>query len=139
MLTSIVVFYTRRPDLSPDEFKDYMERVHVPIIKNLMGDVYPTYRRRYPQRVESGAGDRLGLPAACKQTAKPHSPIVLVGSPDDLGWDMMGEMVFRDELHLQQGLAIMNSDDGQKIKDDEENFTVPHKLTVALLGGSISS
>lgn len=50
--------------------------------------------------------------------------------------DMMGEMIFRDELHLQQCLAVVNSMEGQRIKDDEENFTIPHLLKVALIGES---
>jgi hypothetical protein len=50
----------------------------------------------------------------------------------------MGEMVFRDELHLQQGMAVMNNEDGQRVREDEESFTVPEKLRIVLIGESTS-
>jgi hypothetical protein len=53
--------------------------------------------------------------------------------PEDFGWDMIGEFIFRDELHLQQGYATINSDDGQRVKDDEENFTIPQLFKVIVL------
>ncbi|KAH7072071.1 EthD domain-containing protein, partial [Paraphoma chrysanthemicola] len=135
MAISVMVLYTRRPDFSPDQFKTYMEHTHLPIIKEVMGTQYPVkYPRRYIERVQSGAGDRLGAPGASRKNCDPEDPVMLVGSPKTLEWDMMGEMIFRDELHLQQCLAIVNSMEGQKIKDDEENFTVPHLLKVALMG-----
>jgi hypothetical protein len=46
-------------------------------------------------------------------------------------------MIFRDELHMQQCLAAMNSMDGQRVKDDEENFTESHLLKVVLVGERI--
>lgn len=51
--------------------------------------------------------------------------------------DMVREMIFRDELHMQQCLAAMNSDPGQLVKDDEENFTASHLLQVILVGDRI--
>ncbi|KAF2818870.1 hypothetical protein CC86DRAFT_460804 [Ophiobolus disseminans] len=140
MPTSIIAYYTRRPDLSPAEFKNHMERVHVPIIKEVMGPLFPTtFTRRYVERVESGAGDRLGAPAASKKSADPTAPVVLVGSPSEITWDLMAELEFRDELHLQQGLAMMNAAEGQRMRDDEENFTLPHQLRIILMEETITA
>lgn len=137
MPLSVMVFYTRRPDVTPDQFRERMENVHVPIIRDVMGEHYPTcYTLRYVVRVDSGAGDRLGANTASKKRAPPDAPVVLVGSPSDLGWDAMGEMVFRDELHVQQGLGTINSPDGQRVKEDEEVFTLTDKLRVVLMGES---
>lgn len=135
MAVSVLVFYTRRSDLTPAEFKDYMENQHVPLMKEVMGIHFPTsYVRRYVQRVESGAGDRLGAPSSSRRSSEPSAPVVLVGSPGDFGWDMMGEMVYQDELHMQQCYAQINSVEGQKMKDDEENFTDVEQLKVVLIG-----
>jgi hypothetical protein len=109
MTVSVIVLYTRRPDISPAEFKRYIEEVHMPIQKEVMGEYYPlSFPRKYLARIDSGAGDRLGAPSASRRHGDPTSPVVLVGSPDQLGWDMMGEMIFRDELHLQQCYATIN-------------------------------
>lgn len=140
MTVSAVLFYTRRADMSPADFKDYMERIHVPLITKAMGIHAPiTYTRRYVVRVDSGAGDRLGAPCASTKSSAPTAPVVLVGSPDDLDWDMMGEMVFRDELHLMQGYGSVDTSEGQAVKDDEENFTDPNKFKIIMLGDIISS
>jgi hypothetical protein len=139
MVVSVLLLYTRRSDIGPEEFKRYMEDKHLPLMKQVLGDHYPaSFPRRYLQRIESGAGDRLGTPSASKKTGDPAGPVVLVGAPEELGWDMWGEMVFRDELHMMQCYAAMNSLEGQAVKDDEENFTDPHLLKVVLVGESIA-
>jgi hypothetical protein len=137
MPLSVLIFYTRRPDFTPAQFKSYMEEIHVPILKEIMGGHYPTtYTRRYVERVGSGAGDRLGASVASRRNSLPDAPVVLVGLPQDLGWDMMGELLYFDQLHLQQSLATINSDSAQRVKDDEENFTIPHLFRVVLMGES---
>ncbi|KAI8941533.1 hypothetical protein NX059_002749 [Plenodomus lindquistii] len=137
MPQSVLVFYTRRPELTPAEFEAYMENHHVPIVKEVMGPHFPqSYIMRYAVRVETGAGDRLGATMSSKKRANAEAPVVLVGSPGELGWDAMGEWVFRDELHVQQGMAAINSPDGQKMKEDEEVFTLTDRLRVVLVGES---
>jgi hypothetical protein len=140
MSCSVIVLYKRRSDVSPSDFQKYMEDVHIPLMKEALGDQFPSsYPRRYVARIESGAGDRLGAPAASRKHGNPTAPVVLVGAPDDWAWDMMGEMMFRDELHMQQCYAMMNGLDGQRVKDDEENFTETQQLRVVLVGQSIAA
>jgi len=98
MPISVLIFYTRHPDVTPEKFQTTMDESHVPLIKEVMGVHYPqAHTIRYVVRVSSGAGDRLGAPIASKKRAHPDAPVLLVGSPDDLGWDAMAEMIFRDE------------------------------------------
>ena len=61
----------------------------------------------------------------------------LVGYPKDLGWDAMVEMSFKDDLHLMQGYAATNSEEGQKIRDAEDEFTVPDAMKVVLMDRSV--
>ncbi|KAH5011363.1 hypothetical protein HBI75_202180 [Parastagonospora nodorum] len=134
MATSVIVQYTRAPETSPEEFKRYMEENHIPLMREALGIHFPaSFPRRYLARVESGAGDRLGLPRHSDGAA----PVCLVGTPGEINFDMWGEMIFRDELHMQQCLVAMNSDAGQLVKDDEENFTASHLLKVILVGDRI--
>jgi hypothetical protein len=136
MTISILALYTRRPDITPEQFRSYMEEHHVPLIKAAFGAHLPlSYTVRYPIRVASGVGDRLGAVTSSTGRADPNGPVVLVGQPSDVEWDCLGEMVFRDELHVQQGMAAINSPKGQEAKEDEEVFTVPEKLRVVLIGG----
>ncbi|KAF1835917.1 hypothetical protein BDW02DRAFT_567529 [Decorospora gaudefroyi] len=135
MTFSVLVFYTRRPDVTPERFQTYMEETHVPLFKKVLGPHYPlSYNMRYVVRVSSGAGDRLGATTSAKGRADPDAPVVLVGSTKDVEWDALGEMVFRDELHVQQAFAMMNSPAGEQVQDDEGEFTVPDKLRLLLMG-----
>lgn len=65
--------------------------------------------------------------------ANPNDPVVLIGAPSDLEWDAMGKMIFRDELHVQQALAIMDTS-GERIKEDEDLFALVDKTMVVVIG-----
>ncbi|KAF2127785.1 hypothetical protein P153DRAFT_387519 [Dothidotthia symphoricarpi CBS 119687] len=136
MTISLKCFYTRLPTFSPAEFKDYMETVHVGIWKEVMGPHYPeTWILRYVERAESGIGDRLGISIGSEKN-DPTAPVLIIGTPSELEWDVVGEMVFKDMLHLQQALAVINTPEGQKIKDDEERFTDAGKFQVVVMGAT---
>lgn len=131
---SILLFYKRRADLTPEEFKSHIENNYLPILKSSFGIHYPkTVILRYAERVESGAGDRFGATMASKSRNPPEAPVVLVGSPSDLGWDCMCEMVFRDELQFHQAYAIINSEAGQVVKEEEERFSEIESMRVVLM------
>ncbi|RMZ71854.1 dimeric alpha-beta barrel [Pyrenophora seminiperda CCB06] len=137
MAISILAFYVRDPKTTPEEFQDYMENHHWPLIKEVFGAEAPlSCTIRYVVRVKTGAGDRLGAPTSSQRRADPNAPVVLVGEPSDLEWDAMSELMFRDELHVQQCLSTLNSPEGQRLKEDEEQFTVPEKLRVVVMGGT---
>ncbi|KAF9693235.1 hypothetical protein EKO04_008683 [Ascochyta lentis] len=134
MTLTILMFYTRRPGLTHAQFKEHMERKYLPIVKEVMGPHVPeTMILRYIERCSSGFGDRLGATLASKHRNDPDAPVLLVGHPKDLGWDVMMEMSFKDELHLMQGYAAKNSTEGQRIRDAEEEFTVPDAMKVVLM------
>lgn len=88
----------------------------------------------YVTRVSTGMGDRLGAVTSSTTKADPNSAVVLVGEPADITWDALCEMQFRDELHIQQCLAVMNEPAGQRIKDDEETFALTEKTTALIVG-----
>ncbi|KAF1361564.1 hypothetical protein EJ07DRAFT_164586 [Lizonia empirigonia] len=138
MALTILVFYTRRPDFTPSEFREHMEKKFIPIVKDVMGPHVPeTTTLRYVERCGSGFGDRLGATLASKHRNDSDAPVLLVGYPRDLGWDAMIEMSFKDDLHLMQGYAATNSAEGQRIRDAEEEFTVPDQLKAVLMDRAV--
>ncbi len=136
MPISVLCVYLRRPEVTPEHFQSYMEKSHVPLIKEVF-EVHPpqSFKLRYVVRVKTGAGDRMGAVTSSRARADPDAPVVLIGSPQDVDWDAIGEMVFRDELHLQQCLSVMNGPGGQRIKEDEETIAITEKTRVILLNG----
>lgn len=65
--------------------------------------------------------------------ADPEDPVVLIGEPKELGWDAVSEMIFRDELHIQQCLAVMNGSGGERIKEDEDMFAILDKTKAIIM------
>jgi hypothetical protein len=134
MALTILMFYTRRPDFTPAQFREHMETKYLPIVKEVMGHHIPeSITLRYVERCGSGFGDKLGATLTSKYRNDPDMPVLLVGYPKDLGWDAMVEMTFKDDLHLMQSYAATNSAEGQRIRDAEEEFTMPEAMKVVLI------
>ena len=95
MTITNLVFITRKPSLSFDEFVAYFEEVHVPLTYKVMGDTMPKeYRRHYTDS---------SLPA-------------LVGS--NRGIDLVLEMVFEDREALDRFLSRVGEGDNMKVLQD---------------------
>ena len=140
MALTILMFYTRRADFTPEQFREHMESIYLPIVKEVMGPHSPSTTTLLGQNVNTygvGFGDRLGATLASKYKNHPDLPVCLVGYPKDLGWDAMVEMSFKDDLHLMQGYAATNSAEGQRIRDAEDAFTVPDAMKVVLMDRSM--
>ncbi|KAF2245784.1 hypothetical protein BU26DRAFT_607961 [Trematosphaeria pertusa] len=137
----IVLFAYRKPGMSPSEFREYCETTHVPFLKSLLGSVAPIeYTRNYIARVDSGAGERMGLSHLSPKFADGNTPVVLIGNPEDVTWDVMSEMRFRDELHFQQFFALINEPEvAEKIAEDEGRFCDTEKLKTVVIGETCST
>lgn len=134
MSLSVLLFYKRRSDFTPEQFKAHMENEYLPLLKTTMGPHFPqSLTLRYVERVQSGAGDRFGATMSSKYRNPPEAPVVLVGSPSDVTWDCQCEMIFRDDLQLQQGYAVINSEAGQAVRDEEERFTDTEQMRIVLM------
>lgn len=94
-MVKIFGYLRRKPGLTPQEFADYYEHNHVPLV--LSKAFMPTvYKRNYIQR-----GDAFNIEG------------------DEIGFDCMSELVFADRDDL---LAWMTSLGANEIARDEENF-----------------
>ncbi|KAF2193116.1 hypothetical protein K469DRAFT_745488 [Zopfia rhizophila CBS 207.26] len=139
MVYSIILFCSRKPGISPAEFKDHWENKHVPLLKSVTGPHFPlAHTRRYISRSEGGAGTLVGLSAGDDRTANP--PAVLVGNPEEIDWDGFAELTFKDELHFRKFFAIVNEPDAAaRIREDEEMFSDSNKLKVIVVGDTRST
>jgi uncharacterized protein (TIGR02118 family) len=94
-MIKIFGYLKRKPGLSPQEFADYYEHNHVPLV--LSKAFMPTvYKRNYIQR-----GDAVNIEG------------------DEISFDCMTELIFADRDDLS---AWMSSLGGDEIARDEENF-----------------
>ena len=88
-------YLKRKPGLSAQEFADYYENNHVPLVLS-KAFTPAVYKRNYLQR-----GDAFNIEG------------------DEIGFDCMTELVFADRDEL---LAWLTSLGGDEIARDEENF-----------------
>ncbi|KAE8400789.1 EthD domain-containing protein [Aspergillus pseudonomiae] len=115
---TVVVFVTRKPDLSPDAFQDYWENHHVPLLRRLGGSTFPRSHIRHYLKRDSEAP---GFPAA-----------VVVGEPSDCTYDGFAIINFESEAAFREFLPVMST---AEVSEDEHKFTDPSKMRVVVLGG----
>ncbi|KAF2645066.1 hypothetical protein P280DRAFT_496162 [Massarina eburnea CBS 473.64] len=122
-----LIFATRKPTITPSQFKDYWENIHVPLLKSLTGDLFPLrYKRQYLARVERKG---FGGPAN-----PDHPPLVLRGSPSDFDFDAIGEMTWEDEKTFQRfHKAIYETDVAAQLAKDEEYFLDAGGLKIVVI------
>ncbi|KAF2748783.1 hypothetical protein M011DRAFT_525295 [Sporormia fimetaria CBS 119925] len=100
-----------------------METIFIPLMLNFLGPLAPiSWTRRYMP----DCGSLRGLPA------------VVIGREEDVTWDCVCEMRYRDELHLQQQLARLNEPDvaerlEEEEEEEEERFCVREELRILIM------
>jgi hypothetical protein len=115
---AVLIFGTRKAGLSPEEFKDYYENKHIPLVKSLTGDQFPKSNTRH--YITSGAVAQ---------------PAFIVGEPSDLPWDSVTALNFADEEHFNKCMAIYQDEETQKkFAADEEIFLDRASMKIVILG-----
>jgi len=114
---TLVVFITRKPELSPSEFEHHWENVHVPLLKSLAGPLFPlSHRRHYLSREPTG----------------PNYPLrILVGEPSAINFDAFTVVTFDNEAALYAFLPTMSR---PEVLEDEDRFTVKERMKTVILG-----
>jgi hypothetical protein len=120
MLTTIA---TRKEGTTRAAFYEHNENHYAPLLKKKAGKVHPIAWNRMYHVDESECP--IGLSR------------LLIGSDssadDVLDWDCMGQMVFEDELHLQQFITFMHSEEALEVLAEEEKFADPTKTKLLVM------
>ena len=124
MTYTILLFITRQPTLTPEEFKTYWDTKHVALLKEIAGDKFPiTHTRHYIARPTETTG---AWPAT-----------VLVGDQDDFWYDGIAELVFEDEEGFRTFFGIISApENAARIAEDEEKFALRDKMKAVVLGAT---
>lgn len=117
---TMVFFVTRKPGLSPEEFKNYYETEHQPLGKRLAGDLWPESHTRHYIARNPGSGH------------EPNAPWILAGNSSDFDWDAMVRLDFKNEGHFKgfsslvarEGLAKVVAEDSEKFMDTSKTRAV---------------
>jgi hypothetical protein len=115
---NVFIFITRKPGISPSDFKKLYETSHMPLLQFYGGEHFPkSHRRHYLQFNED------------------DQPAVVQGNAVALDFDAIAEISFDDEAAFQAFLAVLSVGEASKVlKKDEETFAVREKMRIAVIG-----
>lgn len=122
----VLMFATRKQGLSPQEFIDYYENKHVPLIKSLTGNLFPaSHTRHYIGRA----------PADGSGSGATDAPWVVMGDASEVTWDSMAILTFKDDEHFNKAMQLLSDEEmAAKLAADEENFVDRSKLKAVIIG-----
>lgn len=120
MVFTIFMFIPRRPGMTPEEFRDYYENRHVPLVLSILDkDTQPVrHSRYYIQRDASAQGDAAVAP-----------PLLYLGDPDKVIFDCVTMVEFEDKAHFTRFRDVfkhspkkLELEEDQKMFEDESRF-----------------
>lgn len=125
MVFTVLSLFRRKAGTTPQQFKDYYENTHMPLLQELGGSSFPiSHKRHYlPRTVQDAA-------VADSDTSNTNYPAnVFFGSAEDFQFDVYVEVVFEDQNHCMAFLAAISADP-ERLKADEEAFLDRSKMQV---------
>lgn len=129
---TILVLATRKPTLSPDEFKHHYETKHLPLLRSLVGlDLMPPHStRQYFARI-----DRQGFGGPANR----NRPLLMLrGTSEDVEYDVLTQMTWDTEQQFQKFYkAIYETTAAARLAEDEEHFLDPGKLRAIVVGDTV--
>jgi hypothetical protein len=133
MTYTIILFVTRNPNLTSEEFRDHYEHTHVPLAHSLLANCWPIhFKRRYLARISRKG---FGGPAN-----PDRPPLMLRGLMNELDCDCVAEMTFESEARFQQFYkGLYAKENAAILARDEERFLEKGKTRVIVVGETWST
>lgn len=128
MTYNVVLFVTREPSLTLEEFQDHYEHKYIPLAYSLLSDLWPTtFRRQYFARIYRRG---FGGPAN-----RDRPPLMLRGDMVDIDCDCLAEMTFTDEKTFQKFYKrIYEKEIAAPLAEEEKKFLLTSKTRVVVVG-----
>lgn len=133
MTVHVLILATRKPGLDPEQFKAHYDGIHVPLIQELTGALFPlSHTRWYVERKKTASDARTA-----------HYPAsVISGDQTNFPFDAISELVFEDdEAYRNFNAALVRDEIMKEVQEDCERFLDIRKGTpmVVLNGCSVST
>jgi hypothetical protein len=86
----------RRQDITPEQYRDHYENVHIPLMMNLTGETFPlSHVRHYVKRTADPSSTDVPFPAE-----------LLIGEQSDFDFDAVAILTWRDIAHFDANWAF---------------------------------
>jgi hypothetical protein len=118
----VLLFFSRKAGISPEDFKAHFEKNHIPLIQSLAGNAFPVkHTRMYITREADANGD---YPAQ-----------VIMGKQEDFDYDAIAQMEFEDAAAFYSFIGSRKDKDILRaLEEDDEKFSDPTKTKAVVLG-----
>ncbi|KAF2007137.1 hypothetical protein P154DRAFT_517545 [Amniculicola lignicola CBS 123094] len=132
MTYTIILFVTRKPTITPDEFKDHWENKHIPLLQSITGSLFPIHVRQYLIRI-----DRKGFGGPANRN---HPLLLLRGTVDDFDYDAIAHLTFESEKAFHQFYHVIYETTAQaQLAADEKRFLDTEKMKTVVVGNTAVS
>ena len=112
---TVIVHETRHPSLTPTEFADHYDNVHIPLLKEVVGEAFPVSHHRYYFKRAGEGGEA--------------TPLVFYGTTEDFDYDAVVLMIFEDIEHfIGFKDAYEKSPRKAEIDAEEDTFIIKSKM-----------
>lgn len=118
-MITFILMLKRKGGLSKEQFREHYETSHVALAKKYVGHLLHDYRRHYVNSSSFATADGYGFTET-----------------QDGAYDVITNIVFRDQAALDEFLRIVNIPEGKAVlQADEEKFMDRSKMCMNLCDG----
>ncbi|KAI1420660.1 EthD domain-containing protein [Xylaria sp. FL1777] len=129
MAYTILVFLSRKPGTTPEQFKEYYIGSHLPMVRKLLGHHFSVrHIQHYIHRTEAPNND-----ATQRNPTTPAS--VFLGTQADFDYDVAVTIEWKDEASFKEHIEyVQHPDIAATIAADEERFLDRSQTRAVALG-----
>jgi hypothetical protein len=123
MTYTLLLFITRKPDLSLVSFKHHWEISHVPLLKQLVGSEFPlSHTRHYIEKTTN------------------NHPYVAIDRVEGVTYDGVATLTFINKVHYERFMSLLGEQENEKKhREDLEKFVDVGALKGVLVGETQST
>ncbi|KAM0752617.1 hypothetical protein T439DRAFT_346492 [Meredithblackwellia eburnea MCA 4105] len=121
MVYTVLITVWRKPGMSSEAFHEHYENSHMPLIREIAGDIIPlAHTRLYVSREGPDMKEVMVQPSVCG---------------DGIDYDAVAELVFKNKEHSDAYWKILYSPEAAgRLPADEEMFMDRSKLRIVQMG-----
>jgi hypothetical protein len=118
---TVVCYEYRKPGMPLEDFKNFYENEHVPLLKEILGKAFPTKHTRYYVKHNT--------PEDAKDPSDVGPPLVFYGKPEDIRYDCIVVLEFDDvPAFIAFKQAYEDSPRKQEMDENEAGFILKSEL-----------
>jgi hypothetical protein len=136
MTFNVIAHVWRKPGTTMEEFAEYYENKHIPLIYDLAGSKFPLHHiRHYVRRNSPDPAITTGELSNLQTFAT-----LFKDKPDGVDYDVMVEMAFEDKAAWEAFVGVFALPDAAaKLAEDEAKFVDGSKTSIFLVSHTATS